>query len=227
MTYFGSSLLFLSLHLELNLMLPIEFISLAIILRLASGAQYTWSVIVGKSRPNPITWFFWGITALITFFAQLSEGLGAFSLISLALAIGPLTVSVIATLKGHLRAHLNRFNFICMTITIIGIILWRLTDNADIAIVFSIIADATISLPTLTKGFKDPKSEYVIPYFLSASSMIITLFTIQSWTFTAFGFPLYMLLINLTLFSTPLLGELNLRLKSNKTRKQRSQKARQ
>lgn len=203
-------------------MLPVEFISLAIILRLSSGAQYTWSVITGKSRPNPITWFFWGLTALITFFAQLSEGLTNLAIVSLALAIGPLAVSIIATLRGHLRAHLNKFNFICMTITVIGIILWRITDNADVAIMFSIIADATISLPTLTKGFKDPESEYIIPYFLSIVSMTITLLTITEWSFTAFAFPMYMLLINVALFATPLLGELRIYLKSINRSKRRA-----
>jgi hypothetical protein len=187
-------------------MLPIEFMILAIALRLASGAQYTWAVLKGRARPNPITWFFWGLTALIAFFAQLSQGVGLPAFITLALAAGPFTVCFISIAKGHLRAHLNPFNFICMTITIIGITLWVTTKNANLAILFSIIADASISLPTLVKGYRDPRSEYAYPYLLSVLSMVVTLLMITDWRFATYGFPLYMLLINLALFLMPLIG---------------------
>jgi hypothetical protein len=82
----------------------------------------------------------------------------------------------------------------------VGILLWQITNDPVLAIVFSIAADILASLPTIRKAYYDPDSEYEYPYLLSAISMVITLLTIKSWAFTTYAFPLYMLVINVVLF---------------------------
>jgi len=179
-------------------------IGFAITLRLLSGGRYAWGVFTGRARPNPVTWFLWGSTAMVAFAAQLTEGVGAQALVTFALGLGPLIVALLATLRGHLRAHLTPFTFACAAITLGGIFLWQATSNATFAIICSIIADIAASLPTLRKGYHDPDSEYALPYFLSICSMIITLLTITTWNFETYAFPLYMLFINCLLFIMPL-----------------------
>ena len=185
-------------------MLPEWCLGIAIILRLVSGGRYTWGVIIGKARPNPVTWFLWGSTAMVACAAQVDEGVGAQALVTFALGLGPLVVALVATVRGHLRAHLTPFTLICAAITIGGVFLWQITSNATYAILFSILADIAASLPTLRKSYHDPSSEYPLPYFLSMCSMIITLLTITTWNFESYAFPLYMLIINTLLFSIPL-----------------------
>lgn len=185
-------------------MIPEWCISFAILLRLISGGRYAWGILHGRARPNPVTWFLWGSTAMVAFIAQINEGVGAQAIVTFVLGLSPLTIAVLATVKGHLRAHLTPFTFICAAITLGGVFLWQITDNAIFAIICSILADIAASAPTLMKGYRDPKSEYALPYLFSVISMAITLLTITSWNFETYAFPLYMMLINCVLFAMPL-----------------------
>lgn len=185
-------------------MIPEWCIGFAILLRLASGGRYAWGVIMGRARPNPVTWFLWGSTAMVAFAAQLTGGVGAQALVTFVLGLGPLVVALLATVRGHLRAHLTPFTFACAAITLGGIFLWQATSNPTLAIACSIAADFAASLPTLRKGYHDPGSEYALPYFLSMCSMVITLLTITTWNFETYAFPIYMLCINTLLFIMPL-----------------------
>jgi hypothetical protein len=180
-------------------MLPGGFIIISIAIRLISGGRYAWGVLHGKAQPNAVTWFLWGLTPLIAFFAGLQQGFNTQSFILLALAASPLVIFGITVYKTGLRTHLTPFALACGAIALAGIVLWKITDNPSLAIIFSIIADLFASLPTLRKAYKDPGSEYAFPYFLSAISMGIAILTIQDWTFTLYAFPVYMLCINIIL----------------------------
>ena len=48
-------------------------------------------------------------------------------------------------------------------IVVAGIVLWQLTANPVLAVLFCIIADLFASLPTLVKACVDPSSEYPLP----------------------------------------------------------------
>jgi len=181
-------------------MLPAWFNIVAVLIRLFGGTQYCWGVLKGKARPNPITWFLWGLTPLITFFASVQYGLRPQSLVLLALAVSPLVVSVLAIALHRSREHFTPFTLSCGVFALAGIILWRITALPELAIIFSIIADIFATLPTLHKAYRNPASEYAWPYFMSIVSMAITLLTVQTWIFAVVAFPLYMLLVNVTLF---------------------------
>jgi hypothetical protein len=71
----------------------------------------------------------------------------------------------------------------------------------ELAIAFCILADLLATLPTLRKAYGAPNSEYAPPYLLSVLAMLITLGTVVDGGFTAHGFPLYMLSINVVLFA--------------------------
>jgi len=182
-------------------MLPAWFIVFSIGIRIFGGGQYAWGVIKGKARPNPITWFLWGLTAMIAFAAQLQEGVGIQALVTFVLGLSPLVVCAIAVTRNGLSAHLTPFTISCAISALIGIVLWRITNNPELAITFSIIADSFAGLPTLFKAYKDPSSEYSQPYLLSIVSMVILLLTLTSWTYVSSAFPIYMLVSNIFLLA--------------------------
>ncbi len=182
-------------------MLPGWFVWFAVLIRLTSGSRYAWGVLKNIARPNPATWFLWGLTPMINFFAQTQHGFTSQSVVLLALGVTPFIVCAIAIAKQGIWRYLDRFTLICVAIALIGIVLWRLTSQPALAVYFSIIADIFATLPTIHKAYNDPSSEYPLPYLLSMVSMGITLLTIRQWIFTTYAFPVYMLLINILLFS--------------------------
>jgi hypothetical protein len=182
-------------------MLPVWFTLFSIVIRLYSGTQYGWGVLHDKARPNPVTWFLWGLTPLIALLAQLQYGLHPQVYVLIALAVSPFAICALTLLKHDTRRHFTPFTLICGVLAVLGVILWRVTSIPELAIVFSILADIFATLPTLRKAYHDQSSEYALPYFLSMASMFITLLTIQDWAFAVYAFPLYMLIINMVLWA--------------------------
>lgn len=173
------------------------FIAIAVFLRLLAGAAYIHAVLTDKAKPHVVSWFFWGLTALIAFGIQLSQGVGAPALVTLALGVGPLTVFVLALSKGLHRVMFTRTDKWCAALTAVGIALWIVTKNPIAALWMSIIADFISSIPTIIKCCRHPHTERALPYALSAVSMVITVASLQQWTLATALFPVYILGINL------------------------------
>ena len=110
-------------------------------------------------------------------------------------------VAGVTLLRDRTASRLTPLTATCAAIAVAGIILWQITKNPVLAIIFCIIADAFATVPTLAKTYRDRSSEYATPYYLSVISMLITLYAVETWSFTTYGFPLYMLIINVILFS--------------------------
>lgn len=181
-------------------MLPAEWIIGAVTIRLLAGSSYIWAVLRGHAKPNPITWFFWGLTPLIAFAAQLHEQVGAAAWMTLALALGPICIFILSLFKSLSASHFTPSTLACSILAVAGIILWQITDNPMLAIIFSIAADIFGSIPTVIKAYRQPHSEYELAYLLSMASMVLTLCTLDEWVFTAYAFPLYIFGINLVIF---------------------------
>lgn len=183
-------------------MLPTWFILIAIALRLFGNVHYIRAVIRRKAHPNPVTWFFWALTSLIVFAAQIMENVGWSAAATLSLAVGPLIIFALSLKNDASRAQFNLSSIACGLFAAIGIILWLNEKDPIIAIIFSIAADAFASLPTVIKAWRQPNSEYLPAYAFSMSSMVIALLTLTDWNFASYAFPAYIFTINLIIIST-------------------------
>lgn len=133
-------------------MLPAEFIVVAILLRLLAGASYIVAILQGKARPNLVSWFFWGLTALLAFGVQLYEGAGASALITLAIGLGPIIVVSVAIAKGMHKAKFTATDKWCAGFTAIGIVLWLATKDPLAALLMAVAVDYVSSVPTICEA---------------------------------------------------------------------------
>lgn len=184
--------------------LPVWFIFVAAAIRVFGGMAYFRATLAGKAHPHATSWLLWSFTPLITFFAELSAGVGIISVIALALGISPLLVVIAAFKTNRHLFQINRFDMVCISIAIFGLFLWTATKEPITAIIVAIIADAISSLPTIRKTIRYPHSEYAPTYLVSASSMILALLATRDISFEAFAFPTYVLTINLIIASLAL-----------------------
>ena len=90
------------------------------------------------------------------------------------------------------------FTPVSYTHLIFGVILWIITDNPNLAIIFSITADGFAALPTVVKSFKFPETESMVTYLLASFGALLTLLTIDTWKLEFFAFPLYIFILCLT-----------------------------
>lgn len=174
-------------------MIDPQFVYLAAAITFVGILIYAIDTFKGKTRPNRVTWILWTIVPFITFFAQLNEHVGLSAVYALSYAIGPLCVVIASFANKKAYWQLTIFDYLCGGISLLAIILWAITGDGMVAIIFSILADFAAGLPTLRKAFFDPESENISAYLAGVFSATITLLTIQSWTVATYLFPLYIL----------------------------------
>lgn len=180
-------------------MLDTKVLLLVPVLSLIGSASYIRAVIKGQAKPNRVTWVLWALAPLIAFAAEINAGVGLQSLVTFMAGFGPLLIVIASFISRNAVWKLTRFDFICGGLSVLGLILWLLTRQGDIAIVFAIAADGLAALPTLKKSFIDPDSESSFVFTLAIISSGLTLLTIDTWTVAHAAFPIYLLLICIVL----------------------------
>lgn len=176
-------------------MLNANFIILGALITLIGGFSYLLDTVKGKIQPNRVSWFLWALAPFIAFAAEIKQGVGIQSLLTLSVGLVPAMVFLGSFVNKKSYWKLERLDIICGLLSLLGLALWYLTKVGNIAIAFAILSDGLASFPTLVKAYKEPETENSHVFFANAISGIITLLTIQSWNFQNYGFPLYILIM--------------------------------
>ena len=180
--------------------LPGWWTSVAIALHLSSNGQYAVAVVRRRARPNIVTWLLWGLTPMVAVAAEIDDRPGPEMAVTFVVGLGPLVVAAVAMHTDRSASRLTPFTVSCAAAAVVGIVAWQITAGPTLAVAFCILADVLATLPTLRKVVGDPNSEHAPPYLLAMLAMLIALGTVEHPGFTAYGFPLYVLLVNLVLF---------------------------
>ena len=177
-----------------------NFVFLGVLLNIIGSGSYLIDTIRGRVKPNKVTWLLWAIAPLVAFAAQISQGVGISSLMTFSVGFLPLLIFLASFVNKKSHWAITKFDLICGGFSFIGIILWYLTRVGNVAIFFSIIADALAALPTIIKAYKEPETESAFAFLMAAIGTFITILTIPTWDFAHVGFILYILVANVTLY---------------------------
>jgi len=178
-----------------------RFIFVGLFLAVIGGLSYLVDTLKGKTTPNRVTWFLWALAPLIAFSAQLQQGVGLTALLTFIVGFNPLLIFLASFINRKAVYKLTKLDVVCGVLSIVGIILWRVTDIGNLAILFSIMADALAGVPTIVKSYKNPETESYTIFLLGSINAGITLLTIKVWDFAHYAFPLYIFSICVLLFS--------------------------
>jgi len=181
-------------------MLNENFVILGALLNVIGTISYLIQTIQGKVKPNRVTWGLWALAPLIVFIAEIKQGVGIQSLMTLILGFNPLMVFLASFVNKKSFWKLGYLDIICAILSLSGLILWYLTKIGNVAIIFSILADGLAAVPTMAKSWCAPETEDYKVFLLTAISAMITLLTVKIWTLAYYGFPTYVFLICLVMF---------------------------
>lgn len=181
-------------------MIDERFVFLAFAISMVGIVIYIKDIFAGKVKPNVITWGLWATAPMLAFAAQISEGAGLQSVHTFSTGFGPLLIIIAALIVGNAFAKIKRSDYAFGAISIIGLLLWIITGEGKLAIVFAIIADGFAALPTVRKLYKEPETENGWIFGLGAVAAAITLLTISNWRFEEYGFSLYIFIITIIMF---------------------------
>lgn len=182
-------------------MIDERFVIFGVLLNIFGSIGYLIGTIKGNVKPNKITFFLWSVVPFIAFFAQITKGVGIQSLATFSSGFIPLLIFIASFVNKHAHWKLTLFDFICGILSVIGLMLWLITKEGNIAIFFSIVSDGFAALPTIIKSYKAPETENATAYLMSGLNGLITSLTIKQWTFAYYSFPLYLVLCNGILYA--------------------------
>ncbi len=180
-------------------MLNIVLLTLGILTIFIGDFSYLIDTIKGKVKPNRVTWLLWGIMPIIIYVAQISKGVGSISLLTLATGIIPFFVFFATYFNKKAEWKLTKFDLACGACSVIGLVLWYFSKNGNVAILFSIIANIFVGIPTYRKAFSHPETESYLVYFLNTIGIGMGILTIEVWDFANIAFSIYVFLACLLL----------------------------
>ena len=179
-------------------MLPESFAIVGAVIASLGGLYYLYETVVGKTQPNRITWLLWGIFPMIIFIAQRVEGVEGVSWASFAAGLTPLLIVTASFFNKQAYWKTEPRDYYLMGAAVLGMILWAITDNPNLAILFALIADVLAGIPTLIKSYRHPESESWIAYAISTVGFGISVLSIQVFDFANVAFVVYLFGMNAT-----------------------------
>ena len=182
-------------------MLHSNFIIVGTLIGAAGSVVYLIKTVKGKVKPNRVSFLLWSVVPFIAFFAQINQGVGLEALMTFSSGFLPLTVFIASFVNKQAEWKLTRFDLICGILSLAGLVLWMITKVGNVAIFFSIVADGIAAIPTIVKAYKYPDSEIAWPWIATVFGVILTLLTLSKFTFANCGFILYILIVNLLIYT--------------------------
>ena len=175
------------------------------IIAMLAVIPYVKDILHGSTRPNIVSWFLWVLLLSISIFAQYSAG-ASWSLLFLIGDLVGTSIIFILCLAGYGYGKYGWIEVVCFSLAIIAIVSWQLTNQPILAIVFSIIADAMASVPTIVKAYRDPWSEDASQWLIIGVASILAILSTTIWNPANIIFPAYLLLVNGTIGALSLFG---------------------
>jgi hypothetical protein len=182
-------------------MLPSNFVIIGTLIGAVGSLAYLIDTLKGKVKPNRVSFLLWSIAPLIAFAAQIGKGVGIESVMTLSVGVLPLMIFGGSFVNKKAEWKLTPFDLSCGFLSIVGLIFWLITQEGNIAILFSIIADGLAAIPTVVKAYKYPESELAWPWLMTSIGVILTLLTLNQLTFANSGFIIYIFIVNTTIFA--------------------------
>jgi hypothetical protein len=176
--------------------LPEYFAIIGAIIGSLGGLFYLYETVVGKAQPNRITWLLWGIFPMVIFAAQKAQGVKGVSWATFVAGFIPLLVVVASLFNRKAYWKSEARDYWLMAAAIAGLILWAVTDNPSLALLFSLLADMLAAIPTVIKAARHPRSESWIAYAISAFGFGMSLLSVPTHNLENSAFVAYVFILN-------------------------------
>lgn len=141
----------------------------------------------------------WSIAPLIAAVAAFSSGVTWAALPIFMSGFCPFLIFLASFVNRQAYWKLETFDYFCGALSLLALILWAITQNPIIAIIFAIASDGLAAVPTLIKAWKYPETESGEAYTSGLINALTSFFAIKVWSFAHYGFAVYLVVINICL----------------------------
>lgn len=157
-----------------------------------------------KTKPERGSWFIWTVLGFIAFFSQLAKGATNSLWLTSGQTLAVFIIFLLSLRYGY--GGLEKRDLKALIGAGTGLILWYITREASIALLFVILVDGIGTLLTVFKAYKEPGSETLSTWVISGTSGIFGMLAVGSFNFVLLAYPFYIMLANYVIVGAILLG---------------------
>jgi hypothetical protein len=168
---------------------------LGAVVNLFGASYYIRDTLRGKTKPNRVTWLMWSVAPIIATLAALADGVSWAVLPVFMAGFGPLLIFIASFINPNSYWKLNKLDYICGILSVLALVMWAITKEPMIAIVFAIASDGLAAVPTIIKSFKYPETESAIAYATGLFSALTSFTAIKTWNISSLAFPIYLVVL--------------------------------
>jgi hypothetical protein len=161
--------------------------------------SYIKTTVQGITRPNRVTWLMWSIAPMVATAAGIASGVTWAAVPVFMSGFAPLLVFLASFVNRNSYWKLTNVDYLCGFLSFFALILWWVTKEPDIAIVFAMASDGLAAVPTIVKGWTHPETETLAPFATGIVNAISSFFAIRVWNFASYAFPIYLTVVNVYL----------------------------
>lgn len=166
------------------------------VIQFGGTLSYLKDTLQGRAKPNRVTWLLWTIAPLIATVAALTEGVKWSVLPVFMAGFCPLLVFIASFVNKNAYWKLGALDYWCGFWAILALILWGITKNPTLAVIFSIVSDGCAALPALIKAWQHPETETIAVYATALVSALTSFAAVKTWKLIEIAFPLYLMAAN-------------------------------
>jgi hypothetical protein len=164
-----------------------------------AALAYVLSMFKGQTKPNRVTWLMWTIAPFTATSAAISSGATWATVPVFMSGLSPLVILLSSFLNKRAYWKLSAFDYGCGALSALALVLWYVTKNPNVAIVFAILSDSLAATPTLRKAWRNPQTEFNWPFVVGVFSPMTSFLVAPEWIFSEIAFPAYLVCINILL----------------------------
>jgi len=180
-------------------MLPEQIVYIGVVISLIGYYFYFKNIFKGTTKPNLVSWFLWMLGPFVGTFLQIKAGANLSFLPVFIAGLGPLIVIIVSIFNKKSYWKITLFDIICGLFSVLALVIYILTHNFGISILFAILSDLLASIPTLIKSWKFPETETASVYFVGIFTNVLGILVITNWIFPIYSFGIYLILMNIVM----------------------------
>ncbi|MDE2079305.1 MAG: hypothetical protein KGI73_02855 [Patescibacteria group bacterium] len=153
---------------------------------------YVRDALLGRSKPNRMTFLIWAAGPFIGVAAGVTTG-GGWALLPVFMAgFGPLAIFLASFWNPEAYWKLGVLDYVCGVVAVAALVALFFVHQPLVALALAIFADGLATFPTLLKAWRYPETETGRAYVASFANVCIGLAVVGSYTFASAGFLFYL-----------------------------------
>lgn len=172
----------------------IALIIVSTTLVLTSPIVYIKSILQGKAKPHRTTRFVLLVITVLSTVSLLASSSQVALWLAFASAVQAVAVFALSIKRG--MGGWSRLDVTCLTIAMIGVLIWQLTSQPLIGLYASVVADFVGMVPAIVKTYRMPHTEDWRFFAMDTVASVLTIIAAGSFSYKETIYPAYLILIN-------------------------------